>query len=151
MQLVYLFKGLELSPAAVERIVSLVPPEAYDTKTDPERFTFREAMGHLADWEAINLDRLRQGLENPGCTVPGFDEGQIAIDRGYGGWDPVEQAKRFAAERAVLVDTLHSLNESEWEKVFHHSERGRQTIYEHAVTILGHDMYHIEHFTQYLP
>jgi|GEM_PF-5930933 len=49
MQLLYLFKGLELAPAALERIVALVPESAYDVKRDPARFTIREAAAHLAD------------------------------------------------------------------------------------------------------
>ena len=63
MELTYLYKGLKLSPPAVERIIARIPQHAYDTKTDPERFTLREAISHLADWEPINLYRLRQGVD----------------------------------------------------------------------------------------
>jgi len=150
VQSVYLFKGLELAPATVERIVSLVPESAYDTKTDPERFTFREAIAHLTDWEPINIDRLHRGVNEPGCTVPGYDEGQRAIDLNYAALDPRDQAKIFAAKRAELVAYLRTLKDEDWDKVYYHSERGRQTVYEQAVTILGHDMYHIEQFTQYI-
>jgi DinB superfamily len=151
VQLVYLLKGLDLAPVTVQRIVDRVPVEAYDTKTDPERFTFREAVAHFVDWEHINIDRLRQGVENPGCTVQGFDEGQRAIDLNYATWDPVEQTRQFAALRAETVAYLKTLADEDWAKVFFHSERGEQTVLEQAVTILGHDLYHIEQFTQFLP
>jgi len=151
MQTTYLFKGLELSPKAVERIVARVPASAYDTKTDPERFTFREAMAHLAEWEQINIDRLHQGVAEPGCTVQGFDEGQFAIDHNYAALDPVVQAKFFADKRVETIAYLRTLTDEDWAKVFYHSERGEQTVFEQAMTILGHDMYHLEQFTEFLP
>ncbi|AIE85187.1 DinB family protein [Fimbriimonas ginsengisoli] len=150
MQLIYMFKGLELAPAAVQRIVAQVPESAYDSKRDPERFTFREAIAHLADWEPINIDRLRQGVENPGCTVPGYDEGQRAIDLNYAVLDPKQQAEQFAKDRKATLAYLKTLSDEDWAKVYYHSERGRQTVLEQAIAILGHDMYHLEQFTEYL-
>lgn len=151
MQAVYLFKGLELAPAAVARVVELIPETSYDHKLDPKRFSFREALAHLADWERINLDRLKQGVENPGCTVQGFDEGQIAIDHDYASADPTQQARKFIEGRKDLLNYLMTIREKDWDNVYYHSERGRQTVFEQAVTILGHDMYHLEQFSQYLP
>jgi len=82
--------------------------------------------------------------------VPGYDEGQLTIDRNYAATDPRDQARRFADGRQKVVAYLKGLKDDEWERVFYHSERGRQTVYDQAVTILGHDMYHLEQFTQYL-
>lgn len=151
MQLYYLLKGLELAPALVQRIIALVPEASYDLQVDPDRFSLREAIAHLADWEAINLERLQRGVAEPGCTVQGLDEGQIAIERGYSGYVVTEQVARFAEGRAHLLGFLRSLAEEDWNKVFIHSERGDLTVYEMAVSILGHDTYHTEHFSQYLP
>lgn len=150
MELTYLYKGLKLAPVAVERIIALVPADKYDVKTDPERFSLREAISHLADWEEIHLFRLRSGVENPGATVQGHDEGQFAIDRGYAGWDPDEQAKRFIVGREPIVHFLHTLTDEDWDKILVHSERGPMTVLQYATSIVGHDVYHIEHFTQYL-
>lgn len=149
MQTGYLLQGLALAPLLVERIVATVPADAYDAQTDPARFTFREALCHLADWEAINLDRLQRGVTEPGCTVPGFDEGQLAIERGYSTRDVAEQVRSFAAGRKRVVAYLKTLKDADWEQVFFHSERGRQTVYEQAVTILGHDVYHLEQFSEF--
>lgn len=150
MQLTYLIKGLAAGPAIVERLVALVPESRYDEKTDPGRFSFREAMAHLAEWDLINLDRLRRGVQEPGCTVQGFDESQKAIDGNYQATDPVEQARLFAERRKDVVAFVKSLTPEDWTKIYYHSERGEQTVHDQAVNILGHDTYHIEHFTQYL-
>jgi DinB superfamily len=149
VQLTYLLKGLELAPLAGVRIVALVPSEKYDTKTDPDRFSFREGAAHWADWEAINQDRLRAGVEVPGCTVQGFDEGQFAIDRNYAVRDPREQMVEFVESRKETVAFLQGLTDDDWQKAVIHSERGLLTVLELAVSILGHDMYHVEHLTQF--
>jgi len=150
MQLIYLLKGLELTPALVERVTKEVSAGRYDEKIDPERFSFREAVAHLADWEAINLERIRRTVEEPGCTVPGLDEGQRAIDNDYASLDPLAQAAVFHANRTSTLTYLRSVDEEDWEKVSYHSERGRQTLYELATSILGHDVVHAEQFSQYM-
>ncbi len=38
----------------------------------------------------------------------------------------------------------------DWGKAIVHSERGQMTTYDQANMMLGHDMYHIEHLSQYL-
>lgn len=150
MQLIYLLKGLELSPALVEPVVRAVSADRYDEKIDPERFSFREAVAHLADWELVNLERIRRTVEEPGCTVPGLDEGQRAIDNDYASSDPIVQAGVFSANRQSTLTYLRSVDDEDWEKVSFHSERGRQTLYELATTILGHDVVHAEQFAQYM-
>jgi len=149
MELTYLFKGLHLAPITGVRIATLVPEEKYDTKTDPDRFSFREAAAHWADWEAINLERLKAGIENSGAHVQGYDEGQFAIDRNYAARNPIEELKKFVDERDQTVDFLKSLRDEDWQKTVVHSERGEMTILVLATSILGHDMYHVEHLTQY--
>jgi len=146
----YLHKGLELGPLAVQRIVDAIPSSEYDRQVDPERFSLRDSVAHLADWDTINLERVRRGATEPGCTVPGLDEGQRALDSGYANTDPREQARLFVQRRAELLRFVDGLTEEDLAKVYYHSERGRQTVYESLVTILGHDTYHVEHLARYL-
>ncbi len=147
---VYLLKGLELSPVALLRIVQAVSPDAYDRKTAPDRFTFRESIAHVADWAQVDMDRLKAGLAEPGCTVMGIDEGQRAIDLDYASWDPVESAKKVVERRRELLAIVDGLSEEQLAIAFNHSERGRVTVVAHLTTILGHEMYHVEHLAQYL-
>jgi hypothetical protein len=148
--LTYLRKGLELGPQAILRIVRAVPAADYDRKTDPSRFSLREAVAHIADWAVIDAERLNAGLAEPGCTVMGIDEGQRALDRDYASMDPIAEAERLVAHRASFLALLDSLSGEQLEIAFTHSERGRVTIKEHLVTMLGHEMYHVEHLAQYL-
>lgn len=150
MQLHYLLVGLNLSPVTVERIVARVPEGAYNERRDPDRFTFREAVAHLADWEPINLERIQAGVVSPGSTVMGLDEAQRAVERDYAATDPREQAQLFTARRAATMFYLRTLSDEDCAKINFHSERGRQTVLEQAVSMLGHDVYHLEQFSEYL-
>lgn len=151
MQLFYLFKGLELSPEAVRRIVDAVPSKAYDVRLNPDRFTFREAAAHIADWENVHFERVNIALTNPGGAAPDLNESQRALDPDYASQEPNASAAAFAESRARLMVVLSALREEDWSKTFVHSVRGPITLLEYAVLVLGHDMYHVEHLTQSLP
>ena len=146
----YLILGLEATPRAIQLIVEAVDPSHFDVRTDPERFSLREAVAHIADWEAIIRERMTAALEAPGSTVKAYDEGQLAVDREYALRNPVEEANRFLAERAKTVALVKGFSEENWGRVVVHSVRGEMTLYDQANLVLGHDLYHVEHLTQYL-
>ncbi len=139
----YLFPGLELAPMIVERLIRQVPPAAIDHPTHPGRFSPREVVCHLADWEAINLHRLLTGYIGPGDSALDIDEGLRAADENYVERDPFAQAALLASRRALTVCWFRELAAADWDKTFVHTRRGVTTLYEHANLISAHDMYHI--------
>src|SRR5437016_5083540 len=123
----YLFPGLELSPKAFERIVSQIPEKRYDERTDPSRFTLREAMAHIADWEPIFLQRIQAGVNQPGANVQGMDETQRAIDQKYVSWDVKESLAIYAEARAQTIIYLKALTTAQWDSIAVHNEKGPLT------------------------
>lgn len=146
----YLFPALELSPKAFERLVLLIPEKRYDELTDPNRFTLREAIAHLADWEPIFLQRIQAGVGKPGAPVQGMDETQRSIDKKYENWDVKESLRTYAQERAKTLSYLKGLTPEQWETTVHHNEKGLMTAYDQANMLIGHDIYHFEHASQFL-
>ncbi len=142
--------GLTLSPAAFERIAAHVPEKRYDEHTDPDRFSFRFAMAHLADWEPIFLQRIQAGVDNPGSNAEGYDEAQRATDQNYESWDVKESLHIFAEARAHTIRYLETLSDEQWQSTVVHSEKGPLTAYDQANMLLGHDIYHLEHATQFM-
>jgi hypothetical protein len=147
---VYAVPGLELSPIIVERIVERIPSAKLDERIDPERFTAREAVAHLADWEPIMRARIQAAAENPGSTVAAYDEGRMADDHGYANSDPIEQAQILKRERAITVEYVKSLTPEVYRLTAFHPERGEQTVEDFINVTLGHDLYHIEQLSAYL-
>ena len=147
----YLPIAIEFGPAVVARLLTQLPDESLDRRIDPERFTPREVVAHLADWEPIMRERIGIALNSPGAQIPAFDEGQMAIDNNYAGSDPQEQVELFLEERKVTAELIRSLSGDEWDRVAHHPERGPQSVSDLANLLLGHDLYHIEQLTSFLP
>jgi hypothetical protein len=146
----YLFPGLELSPLAFENLAAHIPEKRYDERTDPSRFTFREAMAHLADWEPINLERIRAGVDRPGAEVLGIDEGERALEKNYASWNVQESLRIFAEARQDTIRYLRALSTEQWKATIRHNEKGEMTVYDQANMMLGHDIYHFEHASQFL-
>jgi hypothetical protein len=146
----YLLPGLKSGPLTVARIVRSIPERLYDHKTDPDRFSLREAVCHLADWEQIHLARMQAGLTQEDAPVHGIDEGARAEELGYATWNVEEQLSHFASERQKTIDFLKGLSPDQWKTTVVHSEKGRLTLYDQANVLLAHDTYHIDHLSQYL-
>ncbi len=146
----YLFHGLEVGPVIVRRLVTAIGFENGDLIPDPARFTLREAIAHLADWEAIDLGRIRQAIERPGTPLQPYDEDQRAIDQNYGATDVKEQLELFEQRRKETIAYLRSLSEAQWRAEARHAEKGALTVYDQANLVLGHDTFHIEHLTLFL-
>ena len=141
---------LGLTPDALTRIVDCVKPERYDERTEPDRFSLREAIAHLADFEKTVLDRMGSAVESPGTLVDNFDEEARCREKAYATRDVHHELEVFGNRRRETVMFLENLNSSEMRKTFVHPQRGEMSIREFAGLILGHDVYHIEHATQYL-
>lgn len=146
----YVLSSLQKAPVVAERILKRIEPSRFDERSDPDRFTIREAISHLADWEPIWLERFEIGMKTPGATIQAYDEGQLAIDRKYAERDVFSEATRYIEGRKVLLDTFAAFTPEDWEKTIHHPERGVLTLGNFGCMILGHDVYHLEHFTQFL-
>lgn len=140
----YLMPTLESGPRIVAELIARVPADRLDTPTHPERFTPREVVAHLADWEPVFVERMVSALERPGTVTPEYDEGDWAIEHAYAAQDPIEQARLFAERRAETKHWLESVDPERWGNAFVHPRRGRMTIEDQANMILGHDLYHIE-------
>lgn len=90
------------------------------------------------------LSRMKQCVSAPGSSIPAYDEGQMAIDNDYAGSDPESEIAKFQEARAATLSWLGSLKPADWSATAVHSERGEQSVYDIANTLVCHDVYHIE-------
>lgn len=147
----YLPISIEFGPRIIRQLLRQIPAEQLDTALQPERFTPREVVAHLADWEPIMRERIRTALTAPGAVIQPYDEGQMAVDHRYATLDPWEQLEVFTRERAETAAFIRTLKEEDWSQTAHHPERGPQSVDDLANLLLGHDLYHIEQLAEYLP
>lgn len=147
----YLLIDLESAPDVLGKMLETVTnPSVYDRRPDPERFTLREVLAHLADWDAVFLGRLKQTRDDENPTLVGIDEGQVAIDNDYAHADPAASLTRYKANRAALVSFLQALSPAQWERIGNHTELGPITLSAQAILIGAHDGYHREQVVSWL-
>ncbi len=146
----YLLKSIGLGPTVVRRLVNLIPDSKIDVALGPDRFTVREVVAHLADWELLFRGRMDRALTRPETSIVVHDEGQRAIEMKYSQSNLDEQLNIFSTQRQKTKLLLHSLTEEELAKCFIHPANGLMSITDQANMLLGHDMYHIEQLSAYL-
>lgn len=141
----YLFIDLKSAPDVLAKMLETVTdPAVYDLRPDPERFTLREVLAHLADWDLVFLGRMKQTRDEADAILQGLDEGQIALDNNYARLDPADSLRRYQANRAALVGFLQELTPAQWAKIGNHTELGLVSLTAQAVLVGAHDGYHRE-------
>ena len=147
----YLLLDLASAPDVLGRMLQAVTdPGVYDRRPDPERFTLREVIAHLADWDKVFLGRMTQTRDAQNPTLQGIDEGQVAIDGNYAERDPAESLIQHRENRARLVGFLRTLTPEHWERVGNHTELGPITLTAQAVLVGAHDGYHRQQVVEWL-
>lgn len=145
----YAMMALEGTPAVFARLLDGLSETEADLRPDPARFTLREAVAHLADWEDVFRQRmlLTQSEDNP--ILQGYDESQWAIDHAYAQSDWRAQLARFARERAQTTALIRSFTPAHLERIGQHTEAGPITLQEQVLLITVHDGYHARQFAEY--
>ena len=149
-RLIYLDQGLALVPASLRRIVEKVDPSRYDERLATDRFTLREAIAHVADMEPVLRWRMELAAESPGSPVPNFDQDEEAIAKNYAAWEVGPTLDTLAEERAKTMRVYRSFDETQLKLCIVHPILGEVSIFDLAVFLLGHDMYHLDQASAYL-
>ena len=145
----YLCHGLAAQPTVLTALMNGVNPDRYDLRPEVDRFTLREVIAHLADWEGVWLGRMKLIISEENPFLQGYDEGQWAIDHAYHTLVPLEQLERYSAGRAEMVEFLRGMPDKAWERTGRHSEWGEMSIFNLASLVLGHDGYHMKQVVEW--
>lgn len=142
--LFYVARGLALNPTSIGTMLDLIPPDQVDARPDPERFTVREVIAHLADFEPVFRGRIERALNEENPQVELVDEDKRVVDGNYAGRGVEEWFILFAHERAQTVDLIEGLTPEQLKRTMSHPTLGTVTVEQKAALILGHDAYHLE-------
>src|SRR5579862_6088466 len=113
----YSIVTLENTPVIVEKLLGGISADdpIWNYQPSADRFTLREAIAHMADWNDIYAERISRALKEDNPTLANCDEGQIAIDRNYAASNPVENLTRFASGRKTLVELIKNISGADWD------------------------------------
>jgi uncharacterized damage-inducible protein DinB len=146
----YLPKSIELGPKAITRLLSLIPEERFDERLDPDRFTIREVLAHMADWEPILRERMMRIKREPGSNIQAFDEEQMAIDNDYASQDVRANLDNWIEQRGETARFIRGLTEADMATQALHPSGVTMSLGDVANMMIGHDLYHVEQISEYL-
>lgn len=146
----YLLAGFAATPVVVDRLMATAGDVDFDHRPDAERFSTREMLAHLADWEPIWLGRFQRMMDEDRPLLQGIDPDEVAVQNRYAEVDPHEACQRFREGREALVAFLEALTPEGWERPACHSQWGDITIEQLAILVLGHDGYHTQQLSEWL-
>ena len=152
----YTLTAVAGAPDVLERLLVGVAPTdpVWDRRPDPARFTLREVVGHLADWNGIFLDRIVRTRDEDRPSLTFRTPEDVAQASGSFGADPVALLARFRAGRAEMSPVLRALTPEQWERAGtlpgHPQVTGEVSIEAWIVQIVGHDGYHMRQIAEWL-
>lgn len=146
----YLFSGLLDSAEVVAGLLRRLPNDRWDVRKDPDRFTPREIIAHLLDWEPIFRQRMVGTVTEDTFVPTAYDEGERAAELEYFTWDFNESIESFLTERDVTVKWLRGVTPDEMLKCAQHPEWGPMSLQVQMQNLLGHDQYHAKQVLELL-
>ena len=150
-----LIESLEGTPIVCGVLIAALAPDypRWD-RPYPDRFTLREVIAHLADYDVHFNDYLNQALAATTAapaSVPAFTPDEVAAGRGYDHSDPYERLTAFRATRAAMVAKFRALDDADWIAHAMTSPRhGTLNIDELATLFVAHDGYHVRQIAEYV-
>ncbi len=142
--------ALQSGPKIVERILRVFPHDRLDDRIDHDRFTAREVISHLADYEQTALDRIRVANSSPGREVPNYDPDAHASEHHFGDKEVFHEAEVFESRRGMTIEYLQALSSDDMKKTFKRSDGVEFSIGEYVNHLLKHDLNHLEQMSSYL-
>ena len=145
----YILHGLRATPDVLEHLMRDATEADYDRRPDPDRFTLREVIAHLADWEGVWLERATRMVTEDRPSLPSYDEGQWAIDHNYSALEVAGQLAKFRDGRAGFAAYLNDLGPEQWDRVGVR-EFGPISVAQQCALVIGHDGYHLKQVCDWL-
>ncbi len=128
----------------VAELIAGIPAARLATRPAPGRWSVAEILAHLAEDEIATAWRYRQMVEHPGIALAGFDQDLWANLGEYARRDPHDSLALYRLLREANLRFLRALTPEQWERFGIHTERGRISVRDLAIHMIGHDANHME-------
>lgn len=146
----YLWRGVEFNARVIQFLLRDLPADSprWDAKPDPERFSLREVVAHLLDYDSVCRDRFERIIREHKPELPDWNESEAA--QHYIARDPKHQIENLLVSRQELAVWLEGLTDDEWHRVGSRPNIGEFSVEQGAGLLLGHDAYHLEQIVAWL-
>jgi hypothetical protein len=128
--------------------VFLLAGATWDQPWMPSKWTLRQVMVHVAQWEMILGYRVACATSIPGFQIQGAD--QDALMKHTNGIDGASAFAAFEGARRMNAGLIQALSDAGLDVVVPHPEYGPITVRDIVVQIVGHGMHHLKQIRQAL-
>ena len=121
------------------------PPQQLDRSYSPlpGKWTMRQLLIHIADSEAVSLERLCRVIAEDAPLLVGFNENHWAQRLAYAQRSLTIARQLFLASRDTIIELARLTPPARRQTVGFHTERGTVTFLEQLDTIAGHTQHHL--------
>jgi len=146
----YLWRGVESNARVISFLLRDLPEDSphWDARPDAKRFSLREVVAHLVDYDSISRERFERIIREDKPELPDWDATEAA--QHYDARNPKHQLENLLVSRQELAVWLEGLSDKEWKRVGSHSRVGEFSVEEGVALFLGHDAYHLEQIAAWL-
>jgi hypothetical protein len=142
---------LARTPGLLEMLVNRTSPIRLAKRPEPDKWSAKEIIGHLADCEWVFGVRYRKIAAEPGTALPAFEQDAWAAQLGHAKAAIKPTLATFAALRAANVALLKSLPALAWEQTAVHPTYGPLGIRDLVLHIATHDATHLSRLEDLCP
>jgi uncharacterized damage-inducible protein DinB len=128
---------------AVRSAVAGMADEQLDARPIAGKWSTRQVVCHLADFEPIYADRMKRVIAEHCPTFFGGDPDTFAAGLGYERRHVDEELALLAAVRQHMVTILRDLKAADFERIGNHAETGHVTLESLLRNIADHVPHHL--------
>ncbi len=146
----YYANGLQNNARVFQFLLRDLPENdpRWDSRPDLERFSLREVVAHLLDYDTVSRERFEHLIREENPQVPDWDPTDAAAH--YATRNPLHQIESLILSRRELSDWLMGLSEKEWARRGARSKVGEFSVEDGAAFVLAHDAYHLAQVVEWL-
>ena len=132
-------------PDSLRRSIEGMSEEQLDATPIPGKWSTRQVVCHIADFELVYADRMKRVIAENEPTFFGGDPDTFAAGLAYAQRDVNEELQLIDSIRRQMTRILRTLSDHDFDRIGNHSEAGPMTLATLLQGITGHLTHHI-HF-----
>jgi hypothetical protein len=136
--------ALRSAPNEIEDLIGDLPPEVFNWRPLPQKWSIIEVMCHLRDLESeLYQERYRRYLAEDNPYFPKLDQDALAAERNYIGQDIHAALAEFKRRRGDTVRFLEGVPLESWLRPGIHFSAGPMTVEQMVARQSDHDLKHL--------
>lgn len=130
-------------PKKLRDAIAGMTAEQIDAAPVPGKWSTRQIICHIADFEPVYADRMKRALVESEPTVFGGDPDTFAARLAYEQRDIEEELQMIESVRRHMARILRTLNADDFQRTVNHAASGPLTVEQLLTNITNHIPHHI--------